>query len=76
MNNPDKNKQPIPDPAAPDKQQPGKEDPVPVQPPPDKPEIAPIPEELPERDNPRKPADPQAGEEKEQAFKRQSPGNH
>ncbi|MGO4294154.1 hypothetical protein [Chitinophaga sp. RAB17] len=76
MNNPDKNKQPITDPAAPDKQQPGKEDPTPVQPPPDKPEIAPIPEELPERDNPRKPADPQAGEEKEQAFKRQSPGNH
>lgn len=73
MNNPDKNKQPIPDPA-PDKQQPGKEDPTPIQPPPDKPE--PIPEELPEKENPRKPADPQAGEEQEQAFKRQSPGSH
>jgi hypothetical protein len=71
MNNPDKNKQPVPDPATPGKEEPGKENPVPVQPPPDKPEIEPIPEELPERDNPHKPADPQANQE--QAFKRNSP---
>ncbi|CAL1520867.1 hypothetical protein [Chitinophaga sp. MM2321] len=73
MNNPDKNKQPIQDPASPDKQQPGKSDPTPVQPPPDKPEIDPIPEEVPDRDVPRKPADPQA-KPAEQAFERQTPG--
>jgi len=80
MNNPDKTKQSVPDPATPERQQPGKEDPPvqppPVQPPPVKPEIEPIPEELPERENPRKPADPQAGEEREEAFKRQSPDKH
>ncbi|PSL49054.1 hypothetical protein CLV51_101384 [Chitinophaga niastensis] len=72
MSNPDKNKEPIPEPSPPDKQQPGREDPIPVQPPPDKPEIEPIPD-VPERDVPRKPADPQANPGNEQAFKRQYP---
>lgn len=75
MNNPDKNREPIPDPS-PDKQQPGKENPTPVQPPPDKPEIEPIPQEIPDREIPHTPADPQAVKEKEQAFKRQSPDKH
>ncbi|MET3874963.1 hypothetical protein [Chitinophaga sp. OAE865] len=75
MNNPDKNKQPIPDPT-PEKQQPGKENPPPVQPPPDKPEIEPIPREIPDRDTPHTPANPQATGEQEQAFKKQSPDKH
>ncbi|SEA02064.1 hypothetical protein SAMN05660909_00451 [Chitinophaga terrae (ex Kim and Jung 2007)] len=69
MNNP-KIAQTIPDPTSPDKQQPGRENPNPVQPPPDKPEVPDIPEEVPDIETPRKPADPKSGE---QAFERKSP---
>ena len=60
----------IPDPDSPDKQQPGRENPTPVQPPPDKPEIPKVPEEVPDIETPRKPADPKSDQV---AFKRQFP---
>ncbi|MBV7528910.1 hypothetical protein [Chitinophaga sp. sic0106] len=59
---PDRNKEPIPtqpEKPSPDRQEPGKHEPTPMQPPPDQPEIRPIPQEIPDRQTPHQPADPQ-----------------
>ncbi|WP_143308217.1 hypothetical protein [Chitinophaga vietnamensis] len=50
---------PTPDKPKPDKPSPGTPQPLPTQPPPDQPEIEPVPEEVPDRDIKRKPANPQ-----------------